>query len=92
MLTIKHIDTEGTETLIEAERVEKVQTGDRFTDGIYLDRDQSVGRDQDGEMVFERPRSFRHVIRFADARSTNDTTPMVYVMNRFGSTVATYHL
>jgi hypothetical protein len=94
MLTVKHINTDGTETLLEAERVEKVQTGDRFSDGIFLDREPrpmltpSLATEE-ASLV---PRSFRHVIHFAEARSSDDTVPMVYVMNRFGATVATYRL
>lgn len=97
MLTIKHIDTDGTETLMEAERVEKVRTGDRYNDGIYLDR-KPIDCCGTGP---QPPREFKHVILFRDASSQlvggDPSTalaydPFVYVMNRFGATVATYRL
>src|SRR5687767_12951307 len=104
MLTIKHIDTDGTETLLEAERIEVVQGKGQFEDGIFLDPDygdQVIGRSTRSAQGAEIPappvgavpyRTFRHVIHFVQARSSMDCEPRVYIMNRFGATVATYRL
>lgn len=101
MLTVKHIATDGTETILEAERVEMVQTGDNFADGIFLDRapaepDQPLGGDTTisaGQTVAP-PRSFKHVFHFDRSGCSGSLRrdPMVYVMNRYGATVATYRL
>lgn len=103
MLTVKHIDTDGTETILEAERVEKVATGDNFMDGVFLDRepamqmpdrllDEAASQLMGGVSQSVPGRSFKHVFRFAACRTSGDRDPMIYVMNRFGATVATYHL
>lgn len=90
MLTVKHVRSDGTEFLFEAERVEKVQTGNRFEDGIFIDRDD-ICHHTDGAV--QPTRSHKKVIHFCDCASSEDvTTPMVYVMNRYGATVATYRL
>lgn len=91
MLTVKHIATDGTESIMEAELVERVQTGDRFMDGIYLDRTPANELGADLGQI-QPGRSHKHCIRFAEARSSTDCDPRVYVMNRFGATVATYRL
>jgi hypothetical protein len=90
MLTVKHIHTDGTERLMEAETVEVVRNDDRLADGIFLDR-EPVASGVAG-LVQPQPRSFKHVIHFAECRASTDTTPRVYVMNRFGATVAQYNL
>jgi len=91
MLTVKHIAQDGTETILEAERVEKVQTGDHFMDGIYLDRDFTdiCGAPE------SPPRAYKHCFRFSQAGMAGSALqhdPILYVMNRFGATVATYRL
>lgn len=91
MLTIKHIDTDGTERLMEAETVDVVHNDDIFADGIFLDREPAAPCGP-SDIVAQIPRSFRHVIRFPQARCSTDTKPRVYVMNRFGATVARYDL
>lgn len=77
MLTVKHLDTDGSEYLMEANKVDVVRGKGRFDDGIFLDR---------------TPAGFAHVIHFAEACSANQTAPRVFVMNRFGATVAQYNL
>lgn len=94
MLTVKHIDTQGVETIMEAERIEVVRDKSFHEDGIFLDRDPppiNEGCDASG-IVEPTFRGFKHVIHFARARSMGDTPPRVFVMNRFGATVATYNL
>ena len=87
MLTIKHIDTDGSERIYTAERVKVIQGKGLGDDGIFLDLDEGPCCSSDAG----RP-SFKDVIHFPRARSSEDTTPMVYVMNQSGATVATYRL
>lgn len=87
MLTVKHIANDGTETLVEGEKIEKVHTGDRFMDAIYVDR-----QPEDLADTTCPGRSARHTFRFGTGDDGPTPGPMVYVMNRFGATVATYHL
>lgn len=96
MLTIKHINTEGVERIFEAETVEVVNRHDRFADGIYFDWRMPPCRpldalSADALMGSDRPAP-KEVIHFAFERAAGDTDPVVYVMNRFGATVATYRL
>lgn len=86
MLTVKHIARDGTETIMEAERVELVRTEDRYGNGIFLDREERE--------LNSSARTFKHVVRFPDNQdcSSDDIPAMVYVMNRWGTTVATYKL
>jgi hypothetical protein len=96
MLTVKHIDTDGTERIMQADFIEVVRKGLLFEDGIFLDPEDasnSIAGDLGNQLaVPEKRRGFKHVIHFAEARSTNDTPPVVFVMNRFGATVAKYDL
>lgn len=98
MLTIKHIDTAGIERLYEAEAVKVVRNRGIGEDGIYLDPietyDRPLAREEAGaaQMVMPAQLSFKHCIPFALCRSSDDTPPRVFVMNRYGSTVATYDL
>jgi hypothetical protein len=94
MLTVKHIDMQGVETIMEAERIEVVRDKSFHEDGIFLDRDPAPLNVACDLSCAAEPefRGFKHVIHFARARSTNDVPPRVFVMNRFGATVATYNL
>lgn len=85
MLTVKHVDADGSEYLMEANKVDVVK-GEHAASGIFLDR---------------TPAGSGHVIEFARVgehemlRGTPGewkTHPRVYVMNRFGATVAQYNL
>lgn len=92
MFTVKHIDTDGTERIYSAETVEVVRNNG-ITDGIYLDWPPVCDDLSNEETYAQIPRPGpRQVIRFALARSNYDTEPKVFVMNREGSTVATYRL
>lgn len=96
MFTVKHIDTDGTERLYAAETVEVVNKNDVFSDGIYLDwpvvDNSTLVIEQGTQLVSATRPEPKHVIHFSRARSASDVMPKVFVMNKEGSTVATYRL
>jgi len=87
MLTVKHINRDGTEKLLEAETVDVVRKGGLGEEGIFINHSKNF-TENTGSTTFD------HVIHFdnSPACSSDDVTPVVYVMNRFGATVATYKL
>lgn len=92
MLTVKHSEN-GVETIVEAEKVERVRTGDAFSDGIFIDREpdrMELSADSQGGIT--SPRRFKHVFHFSSCESSNSIAPVVFVMNRHGATVARYDL
>lgn len=88
MLTVKHIGADGTETLVEARQIEVVRGKGRFEDGIFLDRSPESFSTTGGP----EPRTIGHVFHFLDCEPEERNGARVFVMNRFGATVAQYNL
>lgn len=91
MFTVKYRDSDGTETLYSAEKVEVEHKGDVWGDGIFLDRDPPSDPDSNDPVT----RMSREIILFshnetaaAEARAGGK----VWVMNEAGATVAVYDL
>lgn len=88
MLTVKHIDQTGCERIYSANEVKYVpDVGDAESfghAGVYLDPEEDPAGQYQGASC---------VIPVSRTRSGEDrASPTVWVMNRFGATVATYHL
>ena len=88
MLTVKHIDRLGCERIYSADEVRYVpDVGDAESfgsAGVYLDPEEDPSGRFNGAS---------HVIAASRCGSPDDRAkPTVWVMNRFGATVATYHL
>lgn len=98
MLTVKHVHTDGVERLFEASEIKVVRGRNRFEDGIFLDPIETndtppgVVNAAASAQISPAQLGFKHCIHFAEERSSDDVQPMVYVMNRFGATVASYRL
>lgn len=88
MLTVKHVARDKTETLYEAKKVEVIKDRGLGEDGIFLDRERFENGGITGGYTYE------HVIHFENspACSSDQVSPVVYVMNRYGTTVARYPL
>ena len=88
MLTVKYVNRMGHEEVISAEHVRYIpDVGDAESfglAGVYIDPEENPpGEPSGARMVFPAER----------VGSPKDRcTPTVYVMNRHGSTVATYRL
>lgn len=88
MLTVKYVNRQGHEEVISAENVRYIpDVGDAESfgsAGVYIDpEDHPSGTPSGAKMII--PASRTH-------SSEDRSIPTVYVMNRYGSTVATYRL
>lgn len=88
MLTVKHIASDGVERIMEAETIEIVRGKGLGNNGFFLDREPFDGNTDQGACL-----PAKHFIDFVPGSSPPGVAePMVYIMNRFGATVATYKL
>lgn len=87
MFTVRHTATDGTVSLYQANKVESVNKGDDFVDGIYLDREQSLSDEAEGSRG-----TFAQCFTRALPGTPTKEPQKVIVMNERGATVAVFSL
>ena len=85
MLTVKHIEENGNESLYACERVLYINKGEQFEDGLYLDPPYTPGLGLSAEGV-------RRVLPISRCGSSGNPEPMAFVMNGNGATIAKYRM